>query len=53
MIETDKTFARNKDGKLDPIIVRIYNKETNNLLIEFEMPREFDEEENSNYRKTK
>lgn len=50
MIEIDKTFARDKDGKLTPITVRIYDKETNNLLMEFEMPREFDEKENSNYR---
>lgn len=53
MIEIDKTFARDKDGKLTPITVRIYDKETNNLLIEFEMPREFNEKENSNYRQTK
>ena len=43
MIETDKTFTRDKDGKLTPITVRIYDKETNDLLMEFEMPREFDE----------
>ena len=53
MIEIDKTFARDKDGKLTPVTVRIYDKETNNLLMEFEMPREFDEKENSNYRQTK
>lgn len=43
MIEIDKTFARDKDGKLTPITIRIYDKETNDLLMEFEMPREFDE----------
>lgn len=43
MIETDKTFARDKDRKLTPVIVKIYDKETNDLLMEFEMPREFDE----------
>ena len=41
MIEIDKTFARDKDGKLTPITVKIYDKETNDLLMEFEMPREF------------
>ena len=43
MIEIDKTFARDKDGKLAPVTVKIYNKETNDILMEFEMPREFDE----------
>ena len=43
MIEIDKTFVRDKDGKLTPVTVKIYNKETNDLLMEFEMPREFDE----------
>jgi len=52
MIEIDKTFARDKDEKLTPITIKIYDKETNNLLMEFEMPREFDEKENSNYRQT-
>lgn len=43
MIEIDKTFARDKDGKLTPITIRIYDKATNNLLMEFEMSREIEE----------
>ena len=50
MIEINKTFARDKNGKLTPVTVKIYDKETNDLLMEFEMPR--DEEENSDYRQT-
>lgn len=37
------TFARDKDGKLVPITIKIYDKETNGILMEFEVPR--DEEE--------
>lgn len=43
MIEIDKTFVRDKDGKLTPVTVKIYDKKTNDLLMEFETPREFDE----------
>ena len=45
MIETDKTFTRDKDGKLAPVTVKIYDKETNDMLMEFEMVREFKKKE--------
>ncbi len=43
-------LARDKDGKLFPITIKVFNKETNEILMEFEVP--IDEEENSNYRQT-
>ena len=43
MIEIDKTFTRDKDGKLTPVTIKIYDKETNNLLMEFEISRELEE----------
>ena len=41
MIEIDKTFTKNKDEKITPITIKIYNKETNDILMEFEIPKEF------------
>ena len=49
MIEIDKTFARDKDGKLTPITIRIYDKETNDLLMEFEMPRELEKKKDETW----
>ena len=49
MIEIDKTFARDKNGKLTPITVRIYDKETNDLLMKFEMPRELEEKKDKTW----
>ena len=33
-----KILAKDKDGKLFPVTVKIFDKETNKVLIEFEMP---------------
>ena len=31
-------LARDKDGKLFPIIIKVFNKETDEILMEFEVP---------------
>lgn len=46
-----KTFVKDKSGKIIPANIKVYNKRTNGVLMEFEMPidEEIIEEEKNMY----
>lgn len=37
-MEEYKLLAKNENGQIQSVIVRIFNKENNDIIMEFEMP---------------